>query len=131
MDRLHTRLLMLSSAIFMAALGLLASFAPETFSGSAPAHSLATLTVQSAGALYLGFAILNFMAKDNAIGGIYSRPVALGNTLHFFAMTMTLLRFVAAGDQPRPIRIVTALYLIFTVWFGLVLFGRSPGATAE
>jgi hypothetical protein len=129
MNRFHTKLLMLSSAIFMLALGLIATFAPEKFSGQAPAGSLAALAVQAAGALYLGFAILNWMAKDNAIGGIYSRPVALGNLLHFFAVAMTLLRVVAAGNRQGPILASTALYLIFAVWFGLVVFGRSPIST--
>ncbi len=131
MNRSHTKLLMISSAIFMLALGLIATFAPETFSGQTPANSLATLAVQAAGALYLGFAILNWMARDNAIGGIYSRPVALGNLLHFFAMAMTLLRLLTAGDRRAAILTVTLIYVTFAAWFGLLVFGKSPSSTTK
>lgn len=122
---------MLLSALFMLSLGVIATFAPEILSGNAPPNALSTLTVQAAGALYLGFAILNWMAKDNAIGGIYSRPVAMGNLLHFFAMAMTLLRVLSAGDRRPAVLAVTSLYIIFTVGFGMVLFGRSPVSPAK
>ena len=115
----------------MCLLGLIATFAPDLVSGHTCISVLNTLTIQAAGALYLGFAILNWTAKDTAIGGIYSRPVALGNLLHFFTVAMALLRIVAAGHRNPPILAVTLAYLIFTVWFGLVVFGRSPGSVAS
>jgi len=111
----------------MAALGLLTTFSPESFLGPAPAatQAIATLLIQAAGALYLGFAILNWMAKGNLIGGIYSRPVALGNLLHFFAVAMALLRLVTHTHQAPTILVATAVYTIFAIWFGLVVF-TSP-----
>jgi len=126
MSYLHTKALMLSSAIFMAALGLLTTLSPESFLAPAPAatQTIALLLIQAAGALYLGFAMLNWMAKDNLIGGIYSRPVALGNLLHFFAVAMALLRLVThthTGKTPA-ILVVTAIYVAFAIWFGLVVF---------
>lgn len=122
---------MLSSAIFMAALGLIATFAPEKIVGTTPVTPMSTLLAQVAGALYLGFAILNWMAKDNAIGGIYSRPVAMGNLLHFFAVAMALLRLVSAGNRQGTILVVTLIYAVFAVWFGLIVFGKSPTSKAS
>lgn len=122
-----TSLLMMSSAITMLALGLSLTFAPQevlTSAGSSPSWVLFVI-VQATGALYLGFAMLNWMAKDNLIGGIYSRPVALGNFLHFAVMAMTLLRVFAAGHHTTPLLAVLSLYLVFAAWFGLVLFGVS------
>lgn len=119
---------MFSSALFMLALGLPATFAPETLTGPNAAGSMSTLAVEVAGALYLGFAMLNWMAKDNAIGGIYSRPVAIGNLLHFFAVTMTLLRLIKAGDHQSAILVVALIYVALTVGFGFVVFGKSPGS---
>jgi len=124
MSYLHTKALMLSSAIFMAALGLLTTFSPESFLAPAPAatQKIALLLIQAAGALYLGFAMLNWMAKDNLIGGIYSRPVALGNLLHFFAVAMALLRLVTHTHATPAILVATAIYVVFAIWFGLVVF---------
>ena len=82
---MKTKLLMASSAAFMALLGLAASFLPHeifSFVGSQPS-GFPVLIIQVAGALYLAFAILNWMAKGVTIGGIYSRPIALGNFMHF------------------------------------------------
>ena len=80
------------------------------------------LLIQVAGALYLGFAMLNWMAEDNLIGGIYSRPVAMGNLLHLFAETMALLKRVTHGERTPAILVVTAVYVVFAIWFGLVVF---------
>lgn len=122
---------MLFSAIFMAALGLIATFAPEKIVGTTPVTPMSTLLAQVAGALYLGFAILNWMAKDNAIGGIYSRPVAMGNLLHFFAVAMALLRLASAGNRQGTVLVVTLIYAVFAVWFGLIVFGKSPTSKAS
>jgi hypothetical protein len=124
----NSRILLLSSALFMAALGLIATFAPEKFLGPGTIGFMPTLVAQVAGALYLGFAILNWMAKDNAIGGIYSRPVALGNLLHFFAVAMALLHLVSAGNNQGILLTVTLIYVFFAGGFGLLVFGKSPGS---
>jgi hypothetical protein len=118
---------MTTSAIFMAILGVAASFLPQEIIahfGSEP-QGHAVLLIQVAGAIYLGFAILNWMARGNLIGGIYSRPVALGNFMHFAIVAVVLAKAVMAGlDQ---VEIVSALivYSVFAAWFGAVLFG-SP-----
>lgn len=119
---------MISSSIFLLFLGLATTFAPQellryTNTATSP---VAVLMEQAAGALYLGFAILNWMAKDNAIGGIYSRPVALGNFLHFLMMTLVLLRLTAAGHPAPWLLVIAVLYTIFAVLFGLLIFARSP-----
>jgi len=122
-----TRLMMGSSAAFMGALGLVATFAPQellTYVGVTPVRG-AVLIAEIAGALYLGFAYLNWMARGNVIGGIYSRPIALGNFLHFVIVGTSLIRS-AAGWSDRPdILIVLGIYVLYGAWFGVKLF-RSP-----
>jgi hypothetical protein len=115
---------MLASAVFLLALGLITTFAPaEVLAATGePPRIVSALLVQAAGGLYLGFAILNWMAKDNLIGGIYSRPVALGNFLHFFAVAMALVKAVTAGQRAAAILVLTLGYAVFAVWFGLVVF---------
>jgi hypothetical protein len=73
------------SAALTAALGVGGSFLPQEILArfeSAP-DWFPILVVQVAGALYLAFAILNWMARGNLIGGIYASPLALGNFMHF------------------------------------------------
>ena len=123
---------MLLSAAFMLVLGLVTTFAPSELlasNGGRPGIT-STLLVQAVGGLYLGFAILNWMAKDNLIGGIYSRPVALGNFLHFFTVAMALIKANAVGQRSATLLILTFCYAVFAVWFGLVLFTHPPRTRA-
>jgi hypothetical protein len=121
---MQTKLLMSLSALFMAVLGLGASFGPLEilghygFSGGGPD----VLILQLAGALYLGFAILNWMARTTLIGGIYSRPVAVGNFMHFAVVAVTLLKAVSSGFRSSEILVASIIYSVFAVWFGLVVF---------
>ena len=100
---MHTRYLMMSSAIFMALLGLLTSYLPGkvlTTHGTVPDNAT-LLLVQMMGGLYLGFAILNWTARGILMGGIYARPVALGNFLHFAIDFLTCPHPTARGVDPQ------------------------------
>lgn len=129
---MHTRLLMMASAAFMALLGLATSFAPVkvlSLHGST-ADNATLLLIQMMGALYLGFALLNWAARGVLIGGIYSRPVALGNFLHFAMVGVTLTK---AAIVHGVVQLATSalVFSVFAIWFGIVLFthpGRSQAA---
>ncbi|HKI00198.1 MAG TPA: hypothetical protein VJ999_13940 [Candidatus Sulfotelmatobacter sp.] len=121
---MNTKLLMSLSALFMAGLGISASFLPQEIAahfGVRPETSVVRI-IQIAGALYLGFAALNWMAKAVLIGGIYGRPVAVGNFLHFAVVAITLLKAWLSGFRGNEIVVGTVFYFLFAVWFGLVLF---------
>ena len=128
---MKTKGLMLASALFMELLGLLLLFLPNELSqymGGEAQHALLPLVFQLLGALYLGFAILNFMARGNLIGGIYSRPVAIGNFMHFAVGGISLLKMAFGPNPPAVLWGITAAYVLFAVLFGLVLFsGGLPG----
>lgn len=131
-----TRLLMSSSALFLGALGLLASFAPDwllTWLGT-PVFPAPLLLAQVLGALWLGFAAVNWMAQWNLIGGIYSRPVAIGNLMHFLVAGIALIKVVAEGSGLQGLWPLALVYAIFAVGFGLVVFRhpiRSTPASVE
>jgi hypothetical protein len=129
---MKTTLLMSSSALFMAAMGVIASFLPQEIAAhfGAPADSHFVLMVQVGGAVYLGFAILNWMAKAILIGGIYGRPVALGNFIHFAVTAIVLLKALAAGSRGAEIIAGAVIYSTFAGWFGLVLF-THPRLSAQ
>ncbi|MBT8101286.1 MAG: hypothetical protein KJO82_16135, partial [Gammaproteobacteria bacterium] len=79
------------------------------------------LLIQMMGALYLGFAILNWAARGVIIGGIYARPLALGNFLHF-AMVGVMLIKAAVVHVAVPLAISAAVFSAFAIGFGIVLF---------
>jgi len=120
---MHSRILMISSAALMAVIGLAMSFMPQEvlgLHGSTPDNAT-VLLLQMAGAVYLGFAMLNWMARGILIGGIYARPVALGNFLHFMMVAITLTK-AAAAFAVLPLAISAAVFSVFAIWFGAVLF---------
>jgi hypothetical protein len=121
---MKTKVLMTLSALVMALLGIAASFLAQeilSYFGAEP-RGPAVLLIQIAGALYLGFAILNWMARGNLIGGVYSRPVAMGNFLHFAVVAITLVKALAGGMRSSPILAGVVVYSVFAVWFGMVAF---------
>lgn len=123
---MYTRALMISSAALMAVAGLATSFAAEEVlatHGSTPDNAT-LLLVQMMGALYLGFALLNWGARGVMIGGIYARPVAAGNFLHFAMVGVTLIK-AAIVFKVVPLAISATVFSFFAAWFGLVLF-RPP-----
>jgi hypothetical protein len=90
----NTKVLMVASSLALGLAGLAASFAPSELLralGSPVAEPLPVL-IQLLGSLYLAFAITNWTAKDNMIGGIYSRPLSLGNCVHFVVGSLALAK---------------------------------------
>jgi len=122
---------MIASAAFLAVLGFATSFLPEKvlgLHGTVP-DTPTLLLIQMAGALYLGFAILNWTARGVLIGGIYARPVALGNFLHF-AMVSVMLIKAAIVHGVVQLAISATVFSVFAIWFGLVLF-RPPSSVVR
>jgi hypothetical protein len=130
---MNTRMSMRASAVFLCVLGIAATFAPQEIlvrAGVRPV-GLAVVLIQLAGALYLGFAVLNWMAQGNVIGGIYSRPVAVGNVAHFTIGGLGLMRFVFVREHPVEVIFVTAGYVSFAVLFSLIAFRSSPATRVD
>ena len=89
---------------------------------------LPQVILQILGALYLGFAMLNWMAKASLIGGIYSRPVAIGNFMHFMVGALALIKVFFANTGVKIILIPAITYLLFSLMFATIVFG-SPQKT--
>lgn len=128
-----TRLLMSASALFMGLLGIIASFAPDEILRLLDAASSPQLPllIQITGALYLGFAALDWMARDNLIGGIYSRPVAVANLLHFLTAGIALIRQLAVHPEIGLLWLLALPYALFATGFGVVLFRHPIRSRAE
>ena len=128
---MNSKILMFASACFMAAAGLDLLFAPvETLSAFAVGpNPLLAVVAQVMGSLYLGFAMLNWMARRSTIGGIYNRPLVMGNLIHFFVGALAFLK--AANKIPgSPVTwIVAGAYSVFALGFGTLLFGSPRPAS--
>jgi hypothetical protein len=127
------RVLMRASALVLCTLGLVGTFLPDSVltRAGAPATPALMLLVQTLGALYLGFAGLNWMARDNLIGGIYGRPVAVGNLLHFLTAGLAAIKLVPQAEEVPWVWPFAVIYSIFAVSFALVLFRHPVSASHE
>jgi hypothetical protein len=110
----------------MAVAGLALSFAPAEVVSAFGVDAIPVVVfAQLTGALYLGFAILDWMARESTIGGIYNRPLALGNFTHFLVGALALLKAASKTPHWLPGWIAAIVYSLLALGFGAVLFG-SP-----
>ena len=123
---MNTKLLMIASAIVMGIAGVCLIFLPDEIINYAgfTSTSLNSLFLQIMGALYLAFATLNWMAKANLIGGIYSKPVALGNFAHFFIAGISIIKSAFTNEAMVALWIGAVIYSLFAIIFGIVAFGN-------
>ena len=125
---MNTKILMSSSSVFLATSGVILTFLPnEIISGMGiTPNPISSLSFQLLGALYLGFAMLNWMAKGSLIGGIYNKPVAVGNFMHFGVGALALVKIISKiHDHSVIVIIITAIYAIFAILFAYV-FTTNP-----
>ncbi|MCC8410594.1 hypothetical protein LJ707_16745 [Mucilaginibacter sp. UR6-1] len=126
---MNTKLIMTVAAVFLAAMGFALSFAADEIIkvlGGTPTETQ-MLCLQLLGAMYYAFALLNWMAKGAIIGGIYNRPVAIGNFTHFVMGSIVLTRAVLTNDtMPASIAVLAGLYVVLAVLFAFITF-RHPG----
>ena len=121
---MNTKLLMTSSALILGLAGVFALFAPEVL---LPAAAGATsVLVQLMGALYFSFALMNWTAKDSAIGGIYARPVSLANFSHFLSGVLLLLKYQLSNEINLFVVAALVVYAVYAVCFYWLVF-RATG----
>ena len=130
---MSTRLIMRASALLLGIVGILATFLPQEMlarAGTLPV-GYAVVLVQLAGALCFGFAMLNWMAQGSVMGGIYGRPVAIGNLAHFTIGALALVKAALAGERAPEIVVAAAIYAVFAVLFAWVAFGGPPARSVD
>ena len=126
---MNTKLLMTASAVILGVIGLGLSFIPKEIIEylNLEPNIISTLAFQLLGAVYLGFGMMNWMAKGSTIGGIYNRPIAIGNFMHFGVGALALIKNVNNIEDNQEIFISLAvLYSIFALAFAYV-FRVNPG----
>jgi Na+-driven multidrug efflux pump len=124
---MNTKLLMTISALIMGVTGIILSFLPHeliTYISSTTGTILDALILQVLGALYFAFAMVNWTAKANLIGGIYSRPIAIGNLTHFTIGALALIKGYFSNHE-MAILTLSIIYTVFAILFAIVFF-RHP-----
>ena len=124
---MNTKVLLIASAIVMGLAGIAGSFLPHEIAGALALSTsgLTPVLLQLLAGLLFAFAMVNWMARGSLIGGIYNRPVAVGNVTHFLIGGLALGKAVAAGADHPAVLTATAVYALFAAAFALLLF-RSP-----
>jgi hypothetical protein len=115
------------SASILGAAGLALLFAPAgllaLYGVVLPPPELAL--AQLLGAALLGNAVLNWLARQAVLGGIYGRPLAVGNLTHCLLGGLVLLRAAIGGANRPAVWATAALYLGCSIGFAWVMFARS------
>ncbi len=113
---------MSSSAIAFGIVGVMLSFLPQEINSLIGGTATNTLILQLMGALYFGFAMINWTAKGNLIGGIYSRPIVIGNFSHFLIGALALAKGSSISNSNYLVFGGLIFYSIFALLFGFTLF---------
>lgn len=117
---MNTRIIMTANALFMGGLGLLISFFPQEIMQlmKAQENALSLLILQLLSAFYLAFGILNWMSKRSAIGGIYAKPLATANLVHYAIGALAFMKVVSNIEVYRGVFFtLTIAYISFAALF--------------
>lgn len=124
----YSRYLITASAIVNFAMALLTSFFPEELLDylelpHQPGHQL---FIQILGAFYLGFGMINYLSRGVIIGGIYNRPLLMGNIAYHGTASIVLIKYsLNNGLHLDLFSILMLIYLALGLGF-LRLFFVSP-----
>ncbi|EKE85308.1 hypothetical protein [Idiomarina xiamenensis] len=118
---------MFSSALLMAAAGICLLFFPALVdTWVLPIGANNALALQLLAAVYLGMAMMNHMAKGQLLGGIYGRPICVGNFMHFLIGLFILIKQLLDGSVLPGLIAATAIYALYTIIFARLLFRMPP-----
>lgn len=113
---------MICAAIVLGCAGISLTFLPQEILSLLGEQQTPTMTLilQLMGAMYFAFAMVNWTAKENLLGGIYGRPIVIGNATHFLIGALALIKSVSAQHHPL-LWIAAIIYSIFAFLFYWIL----------
>ena len=122
------RFILTFSAIILFVAGGATLFAPDELARALDpltSRGLAVI-IQLVGSGFLGFGLINWMSRRNRIGGIYARPLGMGNLMLFATAALTLGRAAAADKIPLAGIGVCALLAAVAASFAWLVFAYDP-----
>jgi hypothetical protein len=112
-------------AFALAILGLAFVFGPQemgmTILGRTDLEPMTSLL----GAAMVGMGLMNWIARNSALGGIYGRTVVSGNQAHFVIGSLSLLKRGAAVGGTDAYWVLATFYVLGAVFFSSLLFGTG------
>ncbi len=127
---MNSKVVLVTSAVVLLAAGLVLNFAPDetaVWLGAPPSPVVSTI-LQVLAASLLGMGFLNYFSRANIMGGIYGRPLALGNLL-LFAISAIVLGRGAHGST--VLLVAAAVSAILALAFAWRIFFADPVAEQE
>lgn len=120
------KLILSASGIALALSGTLLIFLPPELNAAlgivASPGAVALSQLLAAALLALGF--INWNSRANIVGGIYSRPLVLGNFLFYGIGAVSLGK--ALPHLPTILAVAVAVLAVFALIFGWLLFFADP-----
>jgi hypothetical protein len=125
---MHGRVILTLSASLLFVAGGAALFAPQELAGLVDrgASGEMPLAIQLVGCGLLGFANLNWMSRRNRIGGIYARPIGVGNLVLFATGALAIGKDAAAGEHSIGLVALCVVFAALALSFAWLVFVHDP-----
>jgi len=75
------------------------------------------LLIKLIGATLFGYGVMNFLARNSVIGGIYGKPMVIGNMIFHLIVGGQLLKFIAGGSAAIPLIPAAVIYTLLAAGF--------------
>lgn len=123
--------ILLVSAVIYLVFGLGISFFPQETGrifGTASQYGTDLLLMKVVGGLFFGIGVTNFMSRNSVVGGIYGRPLTLGNAMVNLIIAGQFIKFNFSQDGVGGhFWIVALIFSVLALSF-IYLFLRGPKA---
>ncbi|MEQ9592028.1 MAG: hypothetical protein RLN86_05485 [Cyclobacteriaceae bacterium] len=119
--KVNTKSLLSLCALYFGIIGSVLLFFPQEISEILSDYNNLTI-LEHLGALYYGFAMVNWMSKGIRIGGIYNRPLAIGNFAYFAISSVTIIKFVLSRDADWIVLLLSVVQCSLAIIFGKLIF---------
>ena len=83
-----------------------------------PIEPLSQLMLQIMGAIFIAFAMINYLSKIAIIGGIYNKAILMGNIAYHCISGIVFVKFIISHNLYGEVFIpLTAIYLLLGLGF--------------
>ena len=118
---MNSKLAMTSASIVLGASGLLLIFLPQEMASTLEWSDDSAVLLQLIGATYFGFAMLNWMARGTLVGGIYGRPIVIGNLTHFVIGASIMIKQSISNPSIVVLVVAAVVHIAFALIFGYMM----------
>ena len=127
---MRSKAILVVSAAVLLTPGLVLNFAPDNVAAwlGAPALPTVKIVLQVLAAALLGMGFLNWFSRANMMGGIYGRPLALGNLLLFSISALSMGR---GAHGSTILRIAALVATVLALAFAWRIFFADPVAEQD